>query len=177
MVLTSWVLALMVSAQSAAPWRDTYEATAEAIAAEASAHPLASGEQSTAALLVAVAWHESTLKPDAQGDCTKDGKSVACTTLGAQPHSFCLMQIHESNHAGLGVTRAELLADVRVCVRAGLRMLTTSMRVCAAAPSRERLRWYAAGGSGCPVIEDARRKSIHRIALAERLLREVAERP
>ena len=171
-VSASWVLSLMLVAQPTAPWRSTYDATAEAIAAEANAAPLADGPERTAALLVAVAWFESALRPDAAGDCTKDGRSVACTVSGSVAHSWCLMQIHETNHAGLSVTRAELQTDVRACVRAGLRMLTTSLRVCAAAPPRERLRWYAAGGGGCSASEDARRKSVHRIAFAERLLKE-----
>jgi hypothetical protein len=172
MTTATWVLGLMLATQPTAPWSDTYAATAEAIADEANAHPLAGGPAHTAALLVAVAWYESTFKPDASGDCTDGGSSVACSAPRAVPHSFCLMQIHESNLRGLGTTRAEVMTDVRACVRAGLRMITESLRVCRSAPARERLRWYAGGGPVCTATEDAKRKSAHRMALTEKLLRD-----
>lgn len=170
MVDPSWVLSLMLAVQPSAPWRATYESTAEAIAWEASASPAYGDEYRTAAVLVSLAWFESTLQPDARGDCTLHGAPSSCAVAGAVPHSFCLMQIHESNLAGLHTTRAEVQSDVRACVRAGLSLVHTSLRVCRAAPVEERLRWYAGGGAACPENDDARRKAKHRFLRARALL-------
>jgi hypothetical protein len=168
MVPPEWVLALMLKAQPAHPYRATYERTSEAIARASEASPLFSGDRGdakTAALLVSLAFFESGMKPDAAGDCSdKTGqKRLACTEPGAIPHSFCLLQIHESNLAGFGVTREEIQSDVGACVRTSLALLHQSFRICRALGLEDQVRWYAGGGPTCPTSEDATRKSRHRV--------------
>lgn len=171
----AWVLALLTSLEPDSPWRETFPATAEAIAAEASQRPIPrQGAERTAALLVAVAWFESTLRPDAEGDCVAAGGLAVPSVsgrcpAGARARSLCLMQVNETNLAGLRATRADLLGDVSRCVSAGAALLRQSYAVCARRPPEERLAWYAGGGPSCPSSSDAVRKSRHRVALAARL--------
>jgi hypothetical protein len=172
-VHASWVLAALRILAPASPFAETFDDTAVAIAAESNAAPLFAGPdgpKETAALVASLGWFESSLNPAAEGDCDRTKKDGTCEA-GSRPHSFCLLQIHESNHAGLGVTRAELLSDVRACVRAGLRMMRQSLALCRSRPLEERLRWYAAGGSTCSGDnEDAARKSRHRVLKGKWLL-------
>jgi len=147
-ILATLALAMMVSAQPTAPWRATYQSTADAFAKSAASDPLfddVDGPERTVAFYVGLAWFESTLKPDAVGD---------------KGHSVCLFQINDSNFEGLGVTRDTLLNGVRdgervvrtpqeVCTGAANRMIRRSFHVCRARPLDERLGWYAAGGPDC----------------------------
>lgn len=174
MVTPAYVLSLMLLAvpEPPAAVRATYDATAAAIAEASSDYPLFAGDagaERTAALIVAVARFESGLQPDAEGDCHEKTAYGTCVK-GARPHSFCMLQIHETNLAYLRVTREQLQTDVRACVRAGVTMMRESFRVCARAPLEERLGWYAGGGGSCGASEDAKRKSRHRMALARWLL-------
>ncbi len=60
-VVKFWILSMMMalaSTEGPAPWRDTYEATADTIADEPYLAPV----------LVALAWHESRFNPEAVGD-------------------------------------------------------------------------------------------------------------
>lgn len=175
MVDPSYVLALMLAALPSAPpkTRATFPVTAAAIARAASASPLfagESGERRTAAVLVAVGTFESSLVPDAAGDCGP-GHTKANGTCeeGAKAHSFCLLQVNESNLAYARTTRAEILADVGVCVRTGLMLMRDSFRICRREPESDRLSWYAGGGGTCGVSADARSKGRHRMALARRI--------
>ena len=158
-VTAAWVLVALRTLAPESPYAATFDATAEAIATEASARPLYDGEagaEKTAALLASVAWFESSLRPDAAGD-----------KRAGRPTSFCLLQINETNHKGLGVTASELQTDVDACIRAGLAMMRTSFSICGRLPHEQRLIWYAAGADGCSAEnEDARRKSEHRIRKA-----------
>jgi hypothetical protein len=95
----------------------------------------------TAALLVSVAYRESSLVPDAIGD---------------GGHSVCAFQIYDGDRA--------LLEDTERCVRVGHRMLLQSIRVDRSNP----VAFYARGpryGS-----DEARRISRDRVALAKSLL-------
>lgn len=97
----------------------------------------------TAALVVAIAFRESSLRANArsaQGD-------------------YCLMQVHG---------RPDLEGDARACVRVAMTMLRDSMRACPAHP----LAVYAEGPRGCDSAR-AQRISRDRMALAHRLAREV----
>ena len=166
MVTASWVLSLMMHAQSMHPYRATYERTSEAIAKHASERPLFSGQHGdakTAALIVAVAQYESSFQPDAEGDCTKGGKKAKCTTPGAIPHSFCLLQVNESNFKTFGITREDIQTDIDVCVRTALSIMHQSFTICRALTLEDRLRFYAGGGNGCPTNEDAAIKSRQRM--------------
>ena len=154
MVDPKWVLAMMLAAQPNAPWRASYEKTAEAIAKVASAKPLFSersgGADRTAALIVSVAWFEGTFRPDAEGDheCLERDRERRCVRKGA-PRSFCTMQVHESNFRALGVTRELLTTDIEACIDAGVRMMRVSFTICRNEPEDHRLDQYATGGGGC----------------------------
>jgi hypothetical protein len=174
MVTASYVLALMIAAlPDAPPWtRATFPTTADAIAKASSASPLYAspdGDRRTAAVIVAVGTFESSLKPDAEGDCDPDHTSrTGVCTAGGKARSFCLLQVNVSNLAYGRTTREEILNDVGVCVRTGLLLMRDSFRICRRAPESEALAWYA-GGGGTFGGTDARTKSKHRLALARRI--------
>lgn len=107
------------------------------------------GERRTVALMVAVAYRESTFKVDAVGD---NGASVCAFQIWHGPRS--------------------LLSDVRACVDAGYTQLLASVRACPAHPVAP----YARGK--CPsstasttrAEEEARRISADRMHVARGLL-------
>lgn len=140
--MTAWILALMVAMQPTAPWRSTYDDTAKAIAqVVAEQEPLFAGElgrEKTAAVLVSLAWFESTFKPGAVGD------------KGAS-HGLYQVQGHGD------------LTDPIDATRAALGMVRASFRVCRAQPVNEWLGWYAGGGPDCT---RGLRESRHRMARA-----------
>ncbi|MBX3191258.1 MAG: hypothetical protein KF819_29945 [Labilithrix sp.] len=117
----------------------------------------------TTALLVAIAFRESSLRADAVGDKVR-----------GKPTSFCAFQIHLPWGAKTreGWTGSDLLEDPDKCVAAAMRLLRVSMSVCPSHP----LAWYAAGPSGCG-NERAQRISRDRVALAQRLTREIPRPP
>lgn len=155
-VEASLVLEMMLAAEShpeRSPWRSTYPATAAAIAAAANANPLFKGPrgpEETAAEIVSVAWFESHFEQRASGDreCLERDAKKECTKRG-EPRSWCAMQVHDSNFAGMKVTRDELLDDIGKCVSTGLRLMHESYRTCAGRPHEERLNQYATGGPLC----------------------------
>lgn len=182
----AWVLKLLLLSIAgepvAAPWRDTYASSADAIAEESNAHPLYGSEDGaarTASVFVGASWFESRHDPKAKGDgkCAawKPGVSEEEKKLGTaspwclkkvEPHSFCLGQVNDSNFKWLGITKPEeLLDDVRVCVRAMGKMFAESFRKgreCGL-PILDRLSWYTGGGAvGC----DATAKGRHRMLKA-----------
>ena len=108
---------------------------------------------------------ESSFQPNAEGDCDKTTKYGTCVK-GSTPHSFCLLQISETNFKGFNTSREEIQSDVGKCVRIGLALMHQSFRICKSLPLDEKLRWYAGGGNGCPVNEDSGRKSKHRMQKA-----------
>ncbi|MDB5220127.1 MAG: hypothetical protein JWO86_8054 [Myxococcaceae bacterium] len=158
-VLFTWVVA---ASSLLAPARQHDElATAIANQVEA-ADPLFKGDEDrhrTAALLVAIAFRESSLRAAVVGD-----------HVGGKPTSFCAFQIHLPWGAKTadGWTGADLLEDPEKCVAAALRMLRISIRVCPSSP----IAWYAAGPAGCESPR-AQRISRDRMAIAQRLLRDV----
>lgn len=181
MITAEAVLAILLKLEPHAVHRPTFEATAAAIADASNASPLFSGEhgaEKTANVLAATADFESGLIPNAEGDCILKGKLVAskagvCPT-GATPHSFCALQVNESNFKTLGITREEVQTDINVCVRSGLRLMHTSFQVCRARPLEERLAHYAGGRDGCPTNEDATKKSRHRMMRALWLFKQLS---
>jgi len=141
--MVAWILALMLLVQPRAPWRASYEATAAAIAQVVEeSEPLFQGplgRPRTAALLVSLAWFESTLKPDAMGD-------------HGQAHG--LYQVHGHGE----------LVDPLEATRVALELVRQSFRACRARPLEERLAWYAGGGYDCSSPSSAAlRKSRHRV--------------
>jgi Transglycosylase SLT domain len=123
--MTGWVLSLLLFLQPDAPWRASYEETAHAIAtAAAESEPLfpgPDGRARTAALLVAVAYHESRFDPKAVGDGGR---------------SFGLFQ-HQRGGAS-NFTPA-------IAAPRALASLRASRQACRARPEGEQLAAYASG--------------------------------
>lgn len=157
--LFTWVLA---ASSLLAPTRQ-HDHLAQAITTRVEAEePLFKGDDDrrrTSALLVAIAFRESSLRADAVGD-----------HVAGKPTSFCAFQMHLpwGRTTAEGWTGAELLEDPVKCVTAAMRMLRVSMKVCPSSP----LAWYAAGPAGCESPR-AQRISRDRMAIAQRLVRDV----
>lgn len=140
----SWVLAAMLLL---APGRDHAElgaAIAKVVDDEPPIFRDDTEKVKTAALVVAVAFRESTFRNDAIGD---------------KGHSVCAMQIYDGPR--------ELLTDPVACVRRGLAMLRTSAKI----DPKNPVAFYARGPGW--KTETAQKISRDRMALAQRLVREV----
>lgn len=145
------VLFVLAAMSSLAPGRDHTELGGAISRVVLEERPLFRDDESklrTAALVVAVAFRESSLKLDAVGD---------------HGRSFCAFQIHASS----GGTKS-LLTDGDACARKALEMLRESMRICPAHP----IAFYASGPGGCDNAR-AQRISRDRMAIAAKLVREV----
>jgi hypothetical protein len=123
-----WVVGLMVALEPSAPWRGTYEKSAEAIARVAESEPLFDdhGEERTASLLVAIAWYESRLKPTAK---SKDGQFL------------CLYQVDKRHLPD----PQKALDDPEVCTRAAIKIVRQSLHDCAKLPTDDRLAEFMSG--------------------------------
>jgi hypothetical protein len=151
-VPVQWVVGLMVALEPSSPWRGTYEKSAEAIARVAESEPVFDdhGEERTAALLVAIAWYESRLKPNAR---SKDGQFL------------CLYQVDKRHLAD----PQKALDDPEVCTRAAIKIIRSSLQQCGAAkkPFEDRLAQFMSGTCDKGVVD-----SRYRMFLAGKLLRE-----
>src|SRR4051794_16903431 len=145
-----WVVGLMVALEPSAPWRGTYEKSAEAIARVAESEPLFDdhGEERTASLLVAIAWYESRLKPTAK---SKDGQFV------------CLYQVDKRHLPD----PQKALDDPEVCTRAAIKIVRQSLHNCASHPADDRLAQFMSGTCDKGVAD-----SRYRMFLGGKLLRE-----
>jgi hypothetical protein len=147
LMLTAWILSLMIALQPTAPWSDTYAATARAIDQVVQEQPSLftddlEGRQKTAAVLVSIAWFESTFKPNAVGG---GGRFRGLYQVGGRGDQ----------------------SDPVVASRIALTLVRESFRLCAARPAEERLAYYAAGGISCrSVTPDAVAKSRYRVLKA-----------
>lgn len=144
--MIAWIVSLMVVLQPVAPWRDSYETTAQGILRGATEEPLFEGEYGilrTVALDVSLAWFESRFDVRAVGD---KGKSRGLYQVQAK---------EVSENAYLQTLQAN-------------RMVRESFKVCRRQPLEERLGWYAAGGLGC---SRGLRESRHRVWKAQWLLK------
>jgi Transglycosylase SLT domain len=149
-VPVAWVVGLMVALEPSAPWRPTYGKTAEAIARVAETEPLFDdhGEERTAALLVAVAWYESRLKPNAKS---------------ANGQWYCLYQVDKRWLPD----PEKALTDPEVCTRAAVKILRTSLEKCSSRPKDERLAMFMSGACDKGLAD-----SRYRMFLASKLLKE-----
>lgn len=157
----AWILAASTQLAPTRSHDDLASAIASVVESEG---PLFRGDldgKKTAALLVAVAFRESSLRPAAVGD--RVGKAK-------KPTSFCAFQINLpwGRKTAEGWSGEELTQDPVKCVTTAHHMLKTSMKVCAAHP----LAWYAEGPHGCGSAR-AQRISRDRLALAARLVKTV----
>ena len=144
-----WIVGLMVALEPSAPWRPTYEKSAEAIARVADAEPAVDGDSAkTEALLVAMEWHESRLKPSA---VSRNGKWV------------CLFQVAKGHLDD----PKKALDDPETCTRAAMKILKQSLKACASLPSDERLAFFMSGA-----CDKGRAQSRYRMFMAKKLLKE-----
>lgn len=134
----AWLMAAMVALAppGRVPARETEEAARaryasivddlEAVIADAH------GTEGEAAMLVAIAYHESGLRADVDAGATRGGGV-----------DVCLLQIRTGK-----ADADELARDRRACFRRGLMLARKSLRACAANPEPERLSAYASGACG-----------------------------
>lgn len=156
--LLTWVLA---ASASLAPGR-THDRLAEAIVTRVEAEPPLfkddDDRRKTSALLVAIAFRESSLRSDAVGDF-----------VGSHPTSFCAFQLHVfAQRTKEGWNGEDLMDDPDKCVFVAMRVLRDSAKACPSYP----VAIYAAGPHGCTSTR-ARRISTDRLALAQRLVKDV----
>lgn len=159
--LLSWVLAATASLAPTRAHEPLATAITTVIDREAPLFRDDEDRKKTAAFLVAVAFRESSLKPDAVGDHTGKNRT---------PTSFCAYQINLpwGRKTAEGWSGEELVADPLKCVSAAYRMLQQSARACPEHP----LAWYAEGPTGC-TSERAKRINRDRMALAAQLRKKV----
>jgi hypothetical protein len=151
-VPVAWVVGLMSALEPSAPYSNTFEKTAEAIARVAESEPLfpveEKGEERTATLLVSIAWYESRLRQNAK---SSNGKW------------FCLYQLGRNY-----LPDAEKsLTDPEMCTRAAVKVLRQSIQVCKSRAPDERLAFYMSGHCDRGGVE-----SRYRMFLAKKLLKE-----
>jgi hypothetical protein len=166
--LTAWVLACMVKLLNPAMahglnetdhtvhhWEESYPSTAQAIAVASLEAPLFKGEtgpQKTAAVLTALAWHESRFDVNAVGD---HGQARG------------LYQVHPTTVPDV---EEDMLNEALPASRTARELIRQSQRICRGYDIQEQLGWYAAGSNGCQ--EAGRKKSRVRMNLAMRLMKE-----
>lgn len=148
MTVLPFVLAAMAALQPNVDHAELSQAIATVVDAERPLFRDDVDRRRTAALVVAVAFRESSFVANAVGD---------------HGRSFCAFQIHRSSGGS-----PALLDDPEACVRTGVAMLRTSLRVCPSHP----IAWYARGPRGC-AMPRAQRISRDRVALARWLVRTV----
>lgn len=149
--LSKLVLVLMVTIAPATPWRESYPETAQGIAdAVEESEPLFAGDDGrmrTAALLVSLAYFESTFKPSAVGD---RGSSLG---------------LFQTSRHWVRMSADEYLRDAKEQAKTALALVRESFSACAARPLDARLAWYASGS-----CSRGGAASTHRVGLAKRLL-------
>jgi hypothetical protein len=154
-----WILSLMHLLVPRAPYADTFPETAAAIEKVAHEMPLYEDDDGvvrTVAELVSLSFHESRFDPRA---------------IDKGKQSFGLTQIDGSNLEGLGLSRLEELFDPETNLRAALKLMRISHRLCRRHPIEEALANYASGGGTCSVpegLEASRRRMRFAAALLRR---------
>jgi hypothetical protein len=153
-----WILSLMHLLVPHAPYASTFPATAAAIDKVAHESPLYDDDDGvvrTAAELVALAFHESKFYTRA---------------ISQDKTSHGLTQIDSSNLHNLGLVRVDQLYDPETNLRAALKLMRISHRLCRFHPREDALANYASGGGTCSVPEGLV-ASRRRMKLAAYLLR------
>lgn len=142
-MLLPWILAAMTQLAPGRDHRELAETIARVVEGERPLFQKDEDRRRTAALVVAVAFRESSFRND----------------VTSKTDDHCAMQI---NH------RPDLAKLPEECIRTGLSMLRESMRVCPSVP----LGWYAEGPRGC-TSPRARRISDDRMQIATWLVSKV----
>lgn len=141
-VATWWVMQVMYAVQPSAPMhiQSSYGEISVAIANASLSDPLFTGDDGayrTAALLIALAHHESHFQKNAVGDGNKSFGLFQIQPPTAKVDSMLLML----------PANASLVA---------IDLIRTSMKLCAKRPLPERLAWYAQGRGACSSEEPSR---------------------
>ena len=151
------IMAMLYQLEPMSPHVPRYGEVARAIEKASNQDPLfphhEAGSQATAAILVALAWHETRFHPNLVGD---NGKS------------FGLFQIQPPT----AKLTANILLQPLTAAFIAIDLIRTSFAHCHDRPWTERLSWYIASGNGCrdphPVVV---KKSMSRLMMAENLFR------
>jgi hypothetical protein len=157
-----WILSLMQLLVPRASYADSFARTADAIDKIAHEAPLYDGEDGvveTAVELVALTYHESRFDPHA---------------VGGAGTSFGLAQIDSSNLHDLGLKLPDLF-DPETNLRAAIKLMRISHRICRTHPKADSLANYAGGGTSCS-MPMAIIASHQRMWLAASLLRKYPPR-
>ena len=129
------------------------------------------GRANTAALVLAIAWHESGFAKDVDvGPCYrgKDNKGYRCDN----GKSVCLMQIQigkgktNKSHGIEGLSQSDLFLDRKSCFRAGLSLIRRSFAACSKYGKDSVLNAYASGACGL-----GQNRSDEMLAIVRRMLR------
>ena len=150
-ILAAWILKVMLDQEPNAPWKDTYQSSADVIAQSAIDEPLFVGEdgaRKTASEFLSIGWFEGRFNPRAEGDRDCSKRDAAGKCVGA-PHSLCMFQVSDGNFGWLHTSRDKIMGDFKECVRAARVMIRQSHTVCRGRAKEDRLGWYARGGEGC----------------------------
>jgi hypothetical protein len=164
-VLTAWVLMTMTRLLSPTlahglndvdktvhHWEESYPGTAQAIAVASLEAPLfkgSDGAKHTAAVLVALSFHESRFDPNAVGD---HGEAMG------------LYQVHPSTVPDVD---PDTFTEPLIASRTARELIRQSSRICRGYDELEMMGWFASGGEGCK--ERGRKKSRVRMSLAKTL--------
>jgi hypothetical protein len=164
-LIIGWAVAFMLAVAPPGPWRGEpreetvarYQAIAVdavAVAYDPDTPPLFTGpggRARTVALLLSVAFHESSFRKDVD--------------LGVGPHargdsglSWCLMQIQVADGRTIeGFAGPDLVRDRKLCFTTGLAALRRSLLACRANPMAERLSAYTSGSCSRGAEQSRRR--------------------
>lgn len=140
LVSPSVLIEAMYKLEPGVPWQNTFAESAEAIAEASNRDPLYTDELGgyrTAFLLVALADHESKLKPTAIHP-----KSGAMGLFQIQPPTAHLVPTGER-------IKGNVLLLPRSAAPIAIELIRVSDKICRAHPVEERLIWYAQGGGDC----------------------------
>lgn len=145
--MVAWLLAIMIALQPVAPWRDTYEKSAMAIA-QAAVEQSVKGDDNgsyTAVILVSLAWWESRFNPEAHNAKDPGGGSF-----------------------GLFQASRVAIPNIFAQARQAAAKVNQSFIGCSKLPLDKRLSHYTTGGPVCFPT----RESTHRMNFAMKLLKE-----
>lgn len=120
------LFAIMTSLQPEAPWLESYQETAYAIADACDERPIFGSPERCASILVALAYHESRFDTQAEGDGGRSFGAFQISRHWLKPGQ-----------------------DIETQARKAIDLIVESQRVCRRHPLEEKLGWYASGGATC----------------------------
>lgn len=153
-IASTLVLAALNKLEPFGPYVPQYAEVSDAIAQAANHDPLfpedKEGCKKTAAILIALAWHESRFQPNVVGDSGR---------------SFGLYQIQPPT----ANVQSNVLTNPKTASYIAIDLIRKSFQACEKRPYEERLSWYVSS-RGCPTHPVIVKKSMDRLLLAVRVL-------